>query len=88
MGKTHETPQEPQLAHSYKSVTSFTINKEEFPPLSSVSSPLGSFNHLLIQLNQVHAYKKVLKKMFFPLVNPIFIILCQVENRILGLKYL
>ena len=45
------------------------------------------WDHLLIQLNQVWAYKKVLKKMFFPLVNRIFIILWQVENRILGLKY-
>ena len=41
--KTHETPQEPQLAYSYKSATSFNLNKEEFPPLLSVYSPLGSF---------------------------------------------
>ena len=70
MRKTHETTQEPQLAHSYKSVTSFTINKEEFPPLSSACSPLGSFNHLLILLNQVRAYKKVLKKNVFPISQP------------------
>ena len=44
LGKTHETPQEPQLAYSYKSAISFTLNKEEFPPLLSVYSPLGSFN--------------------------------------------
>ena len=44
-GKTHETPQEPQYAYSYKSEISFTINKEEFPLLLSVYSPLGSFAH-------------------------------------------
>ena len=41
--KTHETPQEPHLAYSYKSAISFTLNKEEFPPLLSVYSPMGSF---------------------------------------------
>ena len=44
-------------------------------------------DHLLIQLNQVCAYEKVLIYLFSPLVNWIFIILCQVEIRILGLKY-
>ena len=38
--KTHESPQEPHLAYSYKSAISFTLNKEEFPPLLSVYSPL------------------------------------------------
>ena len=41
--KTHGTPQEPHLAYSYKSAISFTLNKEEFPPLLSVYSPMGSF---------------------------------------------
>ena len=81
--KTHETPQEPQLAHSNKSPISFTLNKEEFSSLLSVCSPLGS---LTVQLNQVCAYEKVLINLFSPLVRPIFIILCQVENQILGLK--
>ena len=45
------------------------------------------WDQLLIQLNQVRTYEKVLKKPFSLLVNRIFIILCQVENRILGLKY-
>ena len=43
LGKTHETPQEPQLAYSYKTAISFTLNKQEFPPLLSACSPLGSF---------------------------------------------
>ena len=41
--KTHETPQEPQLAYSYKSEIPFTLNKEEFPPLLFAYSPLVSF---------------------------------------------
>ena len=41
--KTLETPQEPQLAYSYKSAISFTLNKEKFPPLLSVYSSLRSF---------------------------------------------
>ena len=45
------------------------------------------WDQLLIQLNQVRTNEKVLKKPFSLLVNRIFIILCQVENRILGLKY-
>ena len=45
LGKTHETPQELQHAYSYKSVISFTLNKEEFPPLLSVYSSLGSFTY-------------------------------------------
>ena len=45
------------------------------------------WDQLLIQLNQVRTYEKVLKKPFSLLVNRIFIIRCQVENRILGLKY-
>ena len=43
LGKTRETPQDPQYACNYKSVISFTLNKKEFPPLLSVYSPLGSF---------------------------------------------
>ena len=41
--KTHESPQEPHLAYSYKSAISFTLNKEEFPPLLSVYSLMRSF---------------------------------------------
>ena len=43
LGKTHETPQNSQYAYNYKSVISFTLNKEEFPSLLPVYSPLGSF---------------------------------------------
>ena len=43
MRKTHEISREPQYAYSYKSAISFTLNKEEFPPLLFIDSPLGSF---------------------------------------------
>ena len=39
--KIHESPQEPLLAYSYKSAISFTLNKEGFPPLLSIYSPMG-----------------------------------------------
>ena len=42
--KAHEIPQEPQLVYSYKSAIPFILNKEEFPPLLSVYSPMGSVN--------------------------------------------
>ena len=84
LGKTHETPQEPQLAYSYKSAISFTLNKEEFPPLLSVYSPMGSFTDTAKSSVRV---RKSSDKSIFPLVNRIFIILCQVKNRLLGLKY-
>ena len=42
--KTHESSQEPHLACSYKSEISFTLNKEDFPPLLFVYSPMGSFS--------------------------------------------
>ena len=45
----------------YKSTISFTLNKEEFPPLPSVYSASRSF---MIQLNLVCAYEKVLQKLF------------------------
>ena len=40
-----------------------------------------------MQLNQERGNEKVLKKTFFQLVNQLFILLYQVENRILELKY-
>ena len=43
LGKTHATPQEPQYAYSYKSTISFTLIKEEYPPLLYAYSPLRSF---------------------------------------------
>ena len=43
LGKINETPQEPQYTYNYKSAISFTLNKEKFPPLLSVCSPLRSF---------------------------------------------
>ena len=63
---------------------SFTLNKEEFPPLLSVYSPMGSFTDTAKSSVRV---RKSSDKSIFPLVNPIFIILCQVKNRLLGLKY-
>ena len=81
LGKTHETPQD---AYSYKSAISFTLNKEEFPPLLSVYSPMGSFTDTAKSSVRV---RKSSDKSIFPLVNRIFIILCQVKNRLLGLKY-
>ena len=60
LGKTHETPKDPQLACSYKSAIFLTLNKEEFPPLYL---PRVHWEHLLIQLHQVRTYKKVLEKL-------------------------
>ena len=65
--KTHESPQEPHLAYSYKSAISFTLNKEEFPPLLSVYSPLGSFTDTA----KSSAYiRKSSDKTVFPISQP------------------
>ena len=40
LGKTHETLQKPQYVYSHKSAISFTLNKEDFPPLLSAYIPL------------------------------------------------
>ena len=78
--KTHETFQEPQRAYSYKSATSFTLNKEEFPPLLPVYSLLRSFTDSAKSNVRV---RKSSDKSIFPIIQPNI----QVENRILGLKY-
>ena len=67
LGKTHETSQEPQLAHSYKSAISFTLNKEEFPPLLSVYSLMGSFTNTAKSSVRV---RKILDKSVFPISQP------------------
>ena len=64
LGKTHETSQEPQLAHSYKSAISFTLNKEEFPPFLSVYSLMGSFTNTAKSSVRV---RKILDKSVFPI---------------------
>ena len=67
LGKTHETPQEPQLAYSYKLAISFTLNKEEFPPLLSVYSQLRSFNYSNESSVQI---QKTSEKNDFPVSQP------------------
>ena len=64
--KTHETPQEPQYAHNYKSTISFTLNKE-FPPLLSVYSPLGSFTD---STKSSACVRKSFEKTVFPISQP------------------
>ena len=65
--KTHETSQEPHLAYSYKSAISFTLNKEEFPPLLSVYSSMGSFNDTAKSSVRV---RKSSDKSIFPISQP------------------
>ena len=67
LGKTHETPQEPQYAYSYKSAISFTLNKEEFQPLLCVYSPLGSFTD---SAKSSVRLRKSPKKTVFPVSQP------------------
>ena len=57
-----------QLQISYKTAISFTLNKEEFPPLLSVYSLVGSFT------DTAKSNEKVKINLFSPLVNQIFII--------------
>ena len=64
LGKTHETP---QYAYSYKSAISFTLNKEEFPPLLSVYSSMGSFTDAA---NSSVRVRQSSDKSIFPLSQP------------------
>ena len=65
--KTHEAPEEPQYAYSYKSAIFFTLNKEEFPPLLFVYSPLGSFTDSAKSSVRV---RKSSEKTVFPISQP------------------
>ena len=65
--KTHETSQEPQIRYRYKSAISFTLKKEELPPLLSVCSPLGSFTDSAKSSARV---RKSYKKTIFPISQP------------------
>ena len=65
--KNHEYSQEPHLAYSYKSVISFTLNKEEFLPLLSVYSPMGSFTDTAKSSVLV---RKSSDKSIFPISQP------------------
>ena len=59
-----ETPQEPEYVYSYKSAISFNLNKQDFPPLLSVYSPLGSFTD---SANSSARVRKSSKKTVFPI---------------------